>query len=255
MVRWFGSTNSRITTSGLSANGVPVQQEQDRQLTPWRPSFGNILGQVTRTIDARFMMDRKRIFHRNLAKRGKLGEDKSNLLGRFGFRVSPGSHGRADLPESGGGFSTLVDEFQSFATDSFASIFPKRENTVFRLRCLTSTRINCRTRSKVRYSRKRRVAGVLSGGTNGRRDPEREFGRVSRRRRFTPSSRITCTCSFDPLSDGAQVDPFHGKTLEPAGRKWGRRETIIRRNRGEVCPQSEREVDGRIRRWLGEYPP
>ncbi|MDA8432637.1 MAG: ABC transporter permease subunit, partial [Nitrospiraceae bacterium] len=40
----------------------------------------NILGQVRNRIDARFMMDNRRIFVANLSK-GKLGADKANLLG------------------------------------------------------------------------------------------------------------------------------------------------------------------------------
>jgi len=40
----------------------------------------NILGQIKNRLDARFMMDNRRIFIANLSK-GRLGEDKSNLLG------------------------------------------------------------------------------------------------------------------------------------------------------------------------------
>jgi hypothetical protein len=44
------------------------------------PKTRNVLGQVKSKMDARFMMDNGRIFIANLAK-GKLGEDKANLLG------------------------------------------------------------------------------------------------------------------------------------------------------------------------------
>ena len=40
----------------------------------------NILGQVQSKVEFRFIMDNQRIFIANLPK-GKLGEDKANLLG------------------------------------------------------------------------------------------------------------------------------------------------------------------------------
>ena len=63
------------------------------------PPMRNVLGQVRRKVDARFMMNDRRIFIANLAK-GTLGEDKANLLGSMlvsSFQLAAMS--RADIPE------------------------------------------------------------------------------------------------------------------------------------------------------------
>ena len=60
----------------------------------------NILGQVKRKIDSRFMMDDRRIFIANLSK-GLIGEDKANLLGSVlltSFQLA--AMERANIPES-----------------------------------------------------------------------------------------------------------------------------------------------------------
>ena len=59
---------------------APVQNKVGQLLMS--PPIRNILGQVRRKIDPRFMMDNRRIFIANLSK-GFLGEDKANLLGSF----------------------------------------------------------------------------------------------------------------------------------------------------------------------------
>lgn len=68
-------------------------------------------------------MDNKKIFIVNLSK-GRIGEDSSALLGAMmvtKFQID--AMGRADIPERDRtDFYLYVDEFQNFATDSFATI-------------------------------------------------------------------------------------------------------------------------------------
>ena len=68
-------------------------------------------------------MDNQKIFIVNLSK-GKIGEDASALLGAMmvtKFQIEAMT--RADIPESERkDFGLYVDEFQNFATDSFATI-------------------------------------------------------------------------------------------------------------------------------------
>lgn len=83
----------------------------------------NILGQTKSSIDLRFAMDKGKIIIINLSK-GKIGEDNSALLGSLlvtKFQLDVMS--RADIPEKERkDFYLYVDEFQNFATDSFATI-------------------------------------------------------------------------------------------------------------------------------------
>lgn len=87
------------------------------------PLIRNIIGQVKSAIDMRKIMDEGKIIIFNLSK-GKIGEDNSRLLGALAItklqlaamsRVDTLEHERRD-------FFLYVDEFQNFATESFASI-------------------------------------------------------------------------------------------------------------------------------------
>lgn len=83
----------------------------------------NILGQPKNPFSLRWAMDNGKIVIVNLSK-GKIGEDSSALLGAMmisKFQIDAMS--RADIPESERrDFYLYVDEFQNFATDSFATI-------------------------------------------------------------------------------------------------------------------------------------
>ncbi|MEK7217883.1 MAG: type IV secretion system DNA-binding domain-containing protein, partial [Patescibacteria group bacterium] len=87
------------------------------------PLVRNIVGQVTSTLDIRHAMDTGKIILMNLSK-GKLGEDNAAFLGSMmvtKFQLDAMS--RADVPESDRkDFYLYVDEFQNFATESFATI-------------------------------------------------------------------------------------------------------------------------------------
>lgn len=83
----------------------------------------NIVGQPRSTIDIRRVMDEQKVFIVNLSK-GKIGEDNMALLGAMIItKVQLAAMSRADVAASERPNSFLyVDEFQNFATDSFASI-------------------------------------------------------------------------------------------------------------------------------------
>ncbi|PJC36570.1 hypothetical protein CO046_05245 [Candidatus Peregrinibacteria bacterium CG_4_9_14_0_2_um_filter_53_11] len=87
------------------------------------PIIRNIVGQPKSSFNMRFAMDKKKIVIVNLAK-GKIGEDSSALLGSMlitKFQLDAMS--RANIPEhERTDFYLYVDEFQNFATDSFATI-------------------------------------------------------------------------------------------------------------------------------------
>ncbi|GEM_PF-285354 len=83
----------------------------------------NIVGQPKSTFDVRKIMDEGKILLINLS-RGKIGEDNSALLGAMMItKIQLAAMSRADIPESERTDSYLyVDEFQNFATESFATI-------------------------------------------------------------------------------------------------------------------------------------
>ncbi len=87
------------------------------------PLIRNIIGQVTSAVDMREVMDNQKILIINLAK-GKIGEENSRLLGAMLVtKLYLAAMSRVDIPEpERKDFYLYVDEFQNFATESFANI-------------------------------------------------------------------------------------------------------------------------------------
>ena len=90
------------------------------------PLIRNIIGQPKSSFDVRRMMDEKKIIIINLSK-GLVGEANANLLGSFLItEIYLAAMSRADVSQVEmtklPNFYLYVDEFQSFANESFADI-------------------------------------------------------------------------------------------------------------------------------------
>ena len=100
---------------------APIQNKVGQFLS--QPILRAIVGQSRTSLDLRRVMDDGQILIVNLSK-GRIGEDASMLLGSLvvtGIQLAAMS--RADVPEKDRqDFALYVDEFQNFATDSFATI-------------------------------------------------------------------------------------------------------------------------------------
>lgn len=84
------------------------------------PLIRNIVSQPKSSFDLRRIMDEGKILLVNLSK-GKIGEDNSSLLGSVLVgKILIAALSRADIPEEERRpFHLIVDEYQSFATESF----------------------------------------------------------------------------------------------------------------------------------------
>lgn len=87
------------------------------------PLVRNIIGQPKSSFNIREIMDGRKILIINLS-RGLVGEDNASLLGALIVtKIQMAAMSRADLPvDQRVPFYLYVDEFQNFATDSFATI-------------------------------------------------------------------------------------------------------------------------------------
>ena len=88
------------------------------------PIIRNIIGQPKSSFDIRKIMDEGKILVVNLSK-GLIGEDNAAILGAFLVtKVQLAAMSRSDIPNVADRrpFYLYVDEFQNFATDSFAVI-------------------------------------------------------------------------------------------------------------------------------------
>ncbi len=88
------------------------------------PIIRNIIGQPKSSFNVREIMDQGKILVVNLSK-GLIGEDNAGILGAFLVtKVQLAAMSRSDIPDVADRrpFYLYVDEFQNFATDSFAVI-------------------------------------------------------------------------------------------------------------------------------------
>lgn len=99
----------------------PLQNKIGALLAPH--AIRHVLGQPRSTIDIRQVMDRGQVLILNLAK-ARLGEGPAHLLGALLVTaIAQAAEARTDTPEDRRrDFTLFADEFQSFATESFATI-------------------------------------------------------------------------------------------------------------------------------------
>ncbi len=113
----FAGYHDRLASEAVA----PVQNKVGTLLSP--PALRNMLGQPRSTLQIRRLMDDGHVLIVNLAK-GRLGPEPAHLLGAFLVTAfAQAAEARVDTPEADRrDFTLYADEFQNFATDSFASI-------------------------------------------------------------------------------------------------------------------------------------
>ena len=104
---------------------MPAIQNKIGQFTA-NALIRNMIGQPKSSFDIRKMMDSGKVFIINLSK-GRIGESNANLLGGMLItKIYLAALSRADVPDrvlkTLPNFYLFVDEFQSFANESFADI-------------------------------------------------------------------------------------------------------------------------------------
>lgn len=122
VVKSFWTQEFAKYTERFAAEATPAIQNKVGQFIS-STLVRNIIGQPKSTIDIRKIMDEGKILLINISK-GKIGEDASRLLGgMIVTKIQLAAMSRVDTPEhERRDFLLIVDEFQNFATASFASI-------------------------------------------------------------------------------------------------------------------------------------
>jgi hypothetical protein len=212
------------------------------------PHLRGILGQIRSRIDIRWMMDNGRIFIANLSK-GKLGPDKANLLGSFlisQFQLA--AMERSDVPEpERRDFMLYVDEFQSFVSDSFASMLSEARK--YRLNLTLSNQYLDQVKPEIMNAVIGNVGSLISFRV-GHKDAElleKAFGKAFVASQFTGLANHEVLAKL--LRSGQDVEPFIGRTLPPEGVRHGRSEKILKRSR-EKFATPRAKVDAQIAAWF-----
>ncbi|MCL2451456.1 type IV secretion system DNA-binding domain-containing protein [Candidatus Saccharibacteria bacterium] len=114
----FASWNDRFTAEAIA----PVLNKVGAFVA--NPIIRNIIGQPKSTFNIREIMDEGKILIVNLSK-GLIGDDNAAILGALMVtKIQLAAMSRSDIPslDDRRPFYLYVDEFQNFATDSFAVI-------------------------------------------------------------------------------------------------------------------------------------
>jgi len=124
-VRSFWVEEFANYTERMAAEAVPAIQNKIGQFTA-NALIRNMIGQPKSSFNIREIMDQRKIMIINLSK-GRIGETNANLLGGMLItKIYLAALSRADVPDrvlkGMPNFYLFVDEFQSFANESFADI-------------------------------------------------------------------------------------------------------------------------------------
>ncbi|OGY51243.1 MAG: hypothetical protein A3J59_02710 [Candidatus Buchananbacteria bacterium RIFCSPHIGHO2_02_FULL_56_16] len=234
------------------------QQFQTEAIAPIQNKVGqflstalirNILGQVKSTIDLREVMDQKKILIMNLSK-GRIGEDASALLGAMMItKIQLAAMSRIDMPEeTRQDFYLYVDEFQNFATESFATILSEARK--YRLNLTIGHQYIEQLDEQVQAAVFGNV-GTLMCFRIGAADAEAlalEFAPY-----FTEDDLVNLT-KYDIylklMIDGVASNPFSATTIQPLGlgNETNNKETIIKVSRERYAKPRE-VVEEKISRW------
>jgi DNA helicase HerA-like ATPase len=211
----------------------------------------NILAQPRSAFDIREVMDSQKILIVNLAK-GKIGDDNSALLGAMLIsKMQMAALGRADIPENRRkDFYLYVDEFQNFATQSFATILSEARK--YRLNLILAHQYISQLDEEVQNAVFGNV-GTLATFRVGPMDTE------VLRKMFAPTFADTDLMNLDKyhlyvklMIDGVASDPFSAISLEPFSLEDTRKnvEKIIRSSR-ERYGTARKAVEKKISRLSG----
>ena len=240
----FAAYDERFLTEAVS----PIQNKVGALLGS--PVVRNIIGQVKTKLDVRFIMDEGKILIANLSK-GRLGEDKSNLLGSLlvmQFQLSAMS--RASVPEEERrDFALVIDEFQNFSTDGLASILS--ESRKFHLSLLLCHQYIAQLTPEIRDAVFGNVGTVIAFRV-GSADADvlaREFGGEYAASQFVDLSRFEVLARC--LVDGETMGPFRARMLPPISRRHARCDMLAARSR-EKYGRPRAVVEEKISRWLSK---
>ncbi|MBU3964962.1 type IV secretion system DNA-binding domain-containing protein [Patescibacteria group bacterium] len=215
----------------------------------------NIVSQTKSLIDLREVMDKKKILIINLAK-GRIGEDYSALLGAMMItKIQLAAMSRVDMAESEReDFYLYVDEFQNFATESFANILSEARKYRLNLTIAhqyigqLATDQNTVVRDAV-FGNVGTIITFRVGATDAEY-LEKEFEPVFMMNDLVNLAKYNVYLKL--MIDGVTSDAFSATNLPPLSEelKKGNREKIIKISR-EKFATPRAVIEEKIMRWSG----
>ena len=209
----------------------------------------NMVAQVKSTIDIRKLMDEGKIIIMNLSK-GRIGEDNSRLLGGMLItKIQLAAMERVDTPEKDRrDFFLYVDEFQNFATPSFANILSEARK--YRLSLIMAHQYVKQLDEIVADAVFGNVGTIISFRIGGG-DAEmlaKEFTPVFLEEDLVNLPKFQIFLKL--MIDGVSSTPFSAMTLPPLGGPTDSVDKVIRVSR-ERYGRPRAAIEDKIMRWAG----
>ena len=215
----------------------------------------NVLGQPKSTIDIFKIMNEGKIFLVNVSK-GRIGEDNSALLGGMIItKIQLAAMERVRIPEEERkDFYLYVDEFQNFATDSFANILSEARK--YRLNLTVAHQYTAQLENKDGSKVRDAVFGnvgtmiIFRVGADDADFLEKEFEPEFMAQDLVNLPNYNIYLKL--MIDGITSRPFSATTLPPIkiDISKGVKEKIIESSR-KLFTRPREEVENEISRWSG----
>ncbi len=209
----------------------------------------NIVAQVKSRINIREIMDEKKIFIMNLSK-GRIGEDNSRLLGGMLItKIQLSAMERVDTPEAKRpDFFLYVDEFQNFATESFANILSEARK--YRLDLIMAHQYMEQLEEEVLAAVIGNVGSLVTFRV-GSTDAEilaKEFIPTFVEEDLVNLPKFHIYLKL--MIDGVASKPFSALTLSPIAVSTGSFDKVVKVSR-ERYATSRDKIEDKIARWSG----
>lgn len=243
----FANYQDKFRTEAVA----PIQNKVGQFLS--NAIIRNIVGQTKSSIDLREIMDKKKILLLNLSK-GRIGEDSSALLGAMIItKLQLAAMSRVDIPESErADFYLYVDEFQNFATESFANILSEARK--YRLNLIVAHQyIGQLIQDKNTIVRDAIFGNVgtmvtFRVGADDAEFLEKEFEPVYTMNDLVNLAKYNVYLKL--MINGVASNPFSATTLPPISEPTGNNDKVIMVSR-ERYATPRVTVEQKISKWLG----
>lgn len=242
----YAKYNDRFATEATAAIQNKVGQFTSN------PLIRNIVGQPKSSFDIRTLMDRKKILIINLSK-GRIGEANANLLGSLLItKIYLSAMSRADIAASDmaklPNFYLFVDEFQSFANETFADILSEARK--YKLNLTIAHQYIEQMSEEVRAAVFGNVGTMITFrvGAYDAEVLEKEFAPV-----FTAEDIVNLGFAqvyLRLMIDGVGSSPFSARTLPPLSKpEESQVDSIIESSR-RMFTRPRKDVEEEVRRLV-----
>lgn len=238
-------------TERFAAEATPAIQNKIGQFTS-NPLIRNIVGQPKSSFDIRELMDERKIVIINLSK-GRIGEVNAQLLGSMIVtKIYLAAMSRADANEEElkklPNFYLFVDEFQSFANESFADILSEARK--YKLNLTITHQYIEQMPEEVRSAVFGNVGTLITFrvGAGDAEYLEKEFAPV-----FVAQDIVNLGFTqiyLNLMIDGIGSQPFSAKTLPPIAKPTESFVKEILESSREKFSKPREEVENRVKELL-----